>query len=99
MSRLNPASLNQNSPILPVNPYVNIPATNGRVPTNNSNAVLRAGCGGLSNYESVQASGVNNLTPLSSAINIPFSDNNRFQTGGYRFRRHAKRISKKRGRG
>ena len=61
---------NDSSPILPVNHFANISASNGRVPTNNSNSVLRSGCGGLSNYESAQASGVNNLNQFIQAEKI-----------------------------
>jgi hypothetical protein len=98
-STLNPATLPNNSQILPASPYVNIPASDGRLSTNNLNAHWRAGCGGLQNYQSVPSSSVNNLTPLDAAINIPFSDNNQFQTGGYRYRslKKYKRHSKKGG--
>jgi len=93
MPNLSPAFVNNNSPLLPVNPYVNIPATNGRLPTNTSNAFIRSGCGGLNNILSVPNGSINNLTPLEAAINIPFSQNNKFmQNGGYRYKKSIKSI-------
>lgn len=100
MPNLSPATVNNNSPILPANPYANVAATNGRLPTNNSNAFMRTGCGGLNNVQSVPSGDVNNLTPLAAAINIPFSQNNRFmQNGGYKYKKSRKSSHKRRGKG
>jgi hypothetical protein len=78
----NAAPLDQNSPILPAAKYVNIPAANGVVPSNPANAFLNYGCRGSPPWVT---------NPSSSAINLPFSENNLFkQTGGYRYRKSRK---------
>ena len=87
------APVGENSPILPSAKFVNVPAANGRVPSNPANAYLRFGCGGSKPpWVTVPASSVNNLSALDSAINLPFSENNMFvQVGGYRYRKSKKR--------
>jgi hypothetical protein len=87
------APVGENSPILPSAKFVNVPAANGRVPSNPANAFLRFGCGGSKPpWVTVPASSVNNLTALDAAINLPFSENNMFlQGGGYRYKKSKKR--------
>jgi hypothetical protein len=87
------APVGENSPILPSAKFVNVPAANGRVPSNPANAYLRFGCGGSKPpWVTVPASSVNNLSALDAAINLPFSENNMFvQGGGYRYRKSKKR--------
>ncbi len=87
------APVGENSPILPSAKFVNVPAANGRVPSNPANAFLRFGCGGSKPpWVTVPASSVNNLSALDAAINLPFSENNMFlQGGGYRYKKSKKR--------
>jgi hypothetical protein len=87
------APVGENSPILPSAKFVNVPAANGRVPSNPANAFLRFGCGGSKPpWVTVPASSVNNLSGGDAAINLPFSENNMFvQRGGYRYKKSKKR--------
>jgi len=93
------APVGENSPILPSAKFVNVPATNSRVPSNPANAYLKFGCdGNKPSWVTVPTSNLNNLSALDAAINLPFSENNMFvQGGGYRYKKSKKtaRGSKK----
>ena len=88
------APVGLNPPILPVSKFVNIPAANGRVPSNPANAFLKYGCGGNKPpWVTVPTSSVNNLSALDAAINLPFSRNSMFvQGGGSKYRKSKRRA-------
>ena len=91
----NAAPIHESSPILPNSNYVNVAASNGRVPTNNLNSKIRYGCGGNPPWQTVPISDVNVTTPERALSNLPFSRNN--QLGGYRYskKRKAQGLKKK----